>query len=362
MNTEAVGLQKELNEIMGKHLNQQPQEEPKAQEPQAQTQVEQPREQPKEESKPVEQTAEQEDLIEFVDEDETPKADNNQFYEIISSILPEAKSPDDVKSYIKQIDEERLKYKVEAEDKWANDRVKQLNDYVKSGGDIDNYLSRKETIRQYDSQIEAVKTIDPIDAVKVSLKAQGLGEDLIEAYIDNTPEVNLKIEGTKIINQEVQNLLQTKAQLEQQEAVELQELTAKRERFQNEINTQADKLTQVLGVKVNEKDRQALKETLRDAHQVLRKYFPVDEKGNFKADTFLENVAMLELGRKYASQLKKMAQGNGERKVFDKLQNIPNQQAQQRGAHEVDRGKESNQQVDGFAIYEAMRKAASSLD
>lgn len=359
MSTEAVGLQRELNEIMGRHLKQEetPQAEQVAEQPQAE--VEQKVEQPTEQK--VEAKPQEEELIEFADEDEPVRQEQPQYQELITSLMPEAKSIDDVKTYLKQVEEERLKYKVEAEDKWANDKVKQLNDYVKSGGDIDNYLSRKENIRQYDSQIEAVKSLDPIDAVKLSLKAQGLQDDLIEAYVDNTPEVNLKIEGTKIINQEVQSLISGKTQLEQQEATELQELTAKRERFKNEVNTQVDKLTQVLGVKVSEKDKQVLKETVQDPQQILRKYFPVDEKGNLKAETFAENVALLELGRKYASHLKKMAMGQGERKVFDKLQNIPENKAQQKGAHEVDGNKEKNSQADGFAIYEAMRKAASAM-
>jgi hypothetical protein len=357
--SEVTGLQREINEIMSRHTQaQEPQvEAPKVEERPVQQAPEQ------QEIKEVKQevVAEEDELIEFVDDEQQQIETQPQTIELFTSILPEAKSVDDVKNYIKQVDEERLKYKVQAEDKWANEKVRQLNDYVKSGGDIDNYLSRKETIRQYDHQIEAVKGIDPIEAVKFNLKAQGVSEDLIEAYVDNTPEVNLRIEGTKIINQEVQALISGKTQLEQQEAVELEQLTAKRERFQSELNAQADKIAQVLNVKVSEKDRQHLKESVKDAHQVLRKYFPVDESGNFKADTFMENVALLELGRKYASQLRKMATGNGERKVFDKLQNIPQQQSSPKVAQDV-KPDSAKAEADGVAVYEALRKAVSMMD
>jgi hypothetical protein len=356
---DVIDLQNTVNEAMKGAQPEQPVAEPVGQA--TETPVAEPEvvEQPQVEgTKQPEENNPQEELIEFVDEQPTEPT-KFELAQFAQELGIEAQSPEDIKARWVELNDNLNKYKVQAEDKYANDKIRQLNDYVKQGGDIDTYLSRREQIRQIDTQIEAIKSLDPIEAVKFSLKQQGLSDDDVQAYIDSEQEIKLKVEGMRLINAEVQALSQGKVQFEQQEAAELEQMTKRREQYQAKVSEAIDKVTNVYGIKVNDKDRVALKQLSQDPHQILRKYFPVDETGQIKADVLAKNVALLELGEKYATHLKRLAQGEGEKKLFGKIGQIPKSESSGTSAAEI--RKDETPQVDVGQVLDAYRNALSKV-
>ena len=149
---------------------------------------------------PVIEQAEEEELVilpDVAEETEIAEPSLNGLTEVFGN---EFKSKEEAKLYLETLKSENEKLKQETETVFANDTVKALNDYMKSGGvEEKEFLDTKYNQSKIATAIEQVKELDPLLIVKEDLKVnQGLTEDEIELYMSTENEVKLKIEGNRL--------------------------------------------------------------------------------------------------------------------------------------------------------------------
>jgi hypothetical protein len=107
--------------------------------------------------KVVEQTPPtDDDDIEFGDEEDSDNGDDDTIIALSKEIGIEAKNKKQLKEFI----ETSKSYKEKAESKFANEELKKLDDYVRDGGDIKNYLKIESKIGELDAIKQEVREND----------------------------------------------------------------------------------------------------------------------------------------------------------------------------------------------------------
>lgn len=106
---------------------------------------------------------------------------------------------------------ENVTLKAKADEVYANEEIKKLNDYVKNGGDLKAYTNDVQQLTQYKQTLTALDSISPVEAYKYGILQFGakdvseLPEDKrqeFEDYIDSQPAFQKELEGRKLINAE----------------------------------------------------------------------------------------------------------------------------------------------------------------
>lgn len=264
-------------------------------------------EEPQVETPPVENEVVEDDNEVIIDQ---PEFDFTQLAEY------GIKSVDDVK----ELTESLKNYKQIAETKFANDKVKEINDYVLSGGDIKKYVDAEKEIANYEDYAEQLAKVNPVDAYKESLKTMGLNEEEIEEHLDSMTDTQKKLEGMKIINQEKAAV----AQMITEKKTSLSNTVAKQSEMQTKVKdvmaSAIDGLQSVLNVKTSAKDRDVLKQ--QNPNDLIRKHFPLDEAGMPIGSAWAKSAAILEFAERNAKILQQKVASEVKKQEFDKLHNV----------------------------------------
>lgn len=317
-------------------------EYPKLETPTVEQEIVQPQEEEKQEelnepvndnvAEPVETETqeEEEQLIILPDATEETVAEPtlNELTEVFGS---DFKSKEEAKQYLETLKSENEKLKQEGETVFANDTVKALNDYMKSGGvEEKEFLDTKYNQSKIATAIEQVKELDPLLIVKEDLKVnQGLSEDEIELYMSTENEVKLKIEGNRLKKDYLNQLESSLNQSKQQEADMIKSAQEKQFKFTEKIQSYVGDLKDVGGVQVSDTDKKVLLKNLSSAGDFIRKHFPLDKDG-LPTKEWAINAAKLETHARLVTEVKnkvKSAKAEGVKEAFNQLHNIPASEA-----------------------------------
>lgn len=278
------------------------------------------------ETEAEEQPTEEEEII-LDDSDDLHVDDSSPFAKSKDILGFEVKSLEDVKGILAQKDkefqEQLSKYK-EAQTVFANDELKELNEFVAKGGKIQDFKDATVEIGTIESQLKQVQAVDPIEAYKAYLKDDlGLSNEQIEDHIEQQGEITATIEGKKLIKGWESHLT---TQLSQKKsAIENRKLEQQKkyEQLSKGIADAADKMTNILGVSATSSDKALIKQLAAQPLKVVSKYFPVDEQGNYVVETWAKSIATLELAAKKAERLKTHAQSQGAKQTVQGRANVP---------------------------------------
>lgn len=263
----------------------------------------------------------QEEVVEQAPVEEAVVEDENEVIEQPTFDFTELeqfgiKSVDDVKAMKDNLES----YKQQAETKFADEKIKELNDYVLNGGDMKKYVEAEKEIANYEEYHAQLDTVDPVEAYKANLKNLQLTDEEVEEIMDTMTDAQKKLEGKKIIAQEKLAVSQVINEKKSALTVQTQQQAERQSKVKDVVSSAIDKLEAVTNVKVSAKDREVLKQYA--PNDLIRKYFPLDEGGLPKADVWAKSAAILEFAERNAKILQQKVATQTKKQEFDKLHNV----------------------------------------
>jgi len=185
----------------------------------------------------------------------------------------EVKSKEDIKNYIDNL-------KKEKETVFANDTVKALNDYLKSGGGNEKeFLDAKIAQTETEKVIKYINEANPIEIYKqdlmLPLEEGGLGltPEEVEEYIYSKSELDLKIEGNKAKLKHLGFQQEILKNQKQQEVAMIKNVEAKNEAFKTTLQTYVKELKEVDGIQVSDSDKKNLSRILDNPTAYIELHF-----------------------------------------------------------------------------------------
>lgn len=308
-----------------------------ATEPQAEQQIEPPQPQAEEPQEAIEPTIveeappiKEEEQPQIVDEEpEVVVAEEVSIdFTPLKEMGIEAKDWDDVKSHIETLKQEAQQYKAQADTRFANDKVKAINDFVANGGDVDAFVSSEKEISELEGYKENLKTVSPADAYRVYLKNQLGNDEEVEDFMNSLTDVEIKLRGIDVIKNEervTDQIIGSKRQAVEQMAEQQKQKT---ERSRDMIAEAVKKVEVINGVKLPQKEVAVLSKFNSPA-DIIREVFPLDKDGLPIADVWARNLAQVKLGKRASEVLRQKVGNSTKKEVFDKLQNVPTSLQQQ---------------------------------
>lgn len=266
---------------------------------------------------------------EFIVDDDEPTAPvqaDSPFANAKEVLGFDVTSLDDIKTVLSQKEQEfatKLESLKEANTLVQSDELKDLVSHVQKGGKVADFKDVAAEISNLETQRQQIAKIDPKTAFVAHLKEDlELTDEQIEDYLATKPEVEISIEGKKLIRQwdaQVANQIAEKHQ-------HIEKVKAKTEQTYNNlvngIKNTIESTKSLLGVSVVPSDKQMLSKLAEQPLKTLRQFFPIDENGNYDSETWAKNIALLALANKKAEVLKRKASSDGARQVVEGRVNI----------------------------------------
>lgn len=183
----------------------------------------------------------------------------NSFYNAFSeqtgySLEDEASVPETIEDFISYVN---AIIETNNTPEFASEEVQRLNEYVKNGGSLKNYLSIDATIGEYDIDLES----DQKRAVEDLLKRQGFSAEQIKKKVNriiNSGDLEEEAEDAIEVLNEYAKKDKEKLEAEQERAKA--QHVAQQKAFINDIITTIDKLDNISGVPLTVKDKRRLQE------------------------------------------------------------------------------------------------------
>lgn len=285
------------------------------------------------------ETVEDDEPIELADDEEKVDIKSEINFDDLKEIGIEVKSKNELKDVLSSLKNEVATYKAKSEEIYANDKIRELNDFVKNGGDIEAYTNNVQVVAQHKKTIENLTKVSPLEAYKFSILQQygvstleELPEDKqqeVEDYIDSKPNIEKEIEGKKIISSEINAYKTEVERIEKGNEEAKQLLQEKNEKYISKVSKSIQSLTAVDGIKVTDTAKQELATILKDPKKALQMLMPLDEYGLPDADAFVSMVYRHKYGEKNMKALAKKAKSAGVKEVFGKVTNSSGQEINQ---------------------------------
>jgi hypothetical protein len=239
----------------------------------------------------------------------------------------EVSSLDDIKTVLSKKDEEyqaQLSKLKDAATLVQSDELKGLAEHVQKGGKISDYKDAVTEIDNLKLQAEQLRNITPDVALKAYLKEDvGLNDEQIEDYMATKSDVEITIEGKKLLKQwETHINGEISSKVSNIENIK----KTQTERYNNLVKGISDTIESsksVLGVSVTPSEKAMLKQIAAHPLKAIQEFFPVDEHGNYQADIWAKNLMTLKLAHKKADVLKRKAASDGARQVVEGRANLP---------------------------------------
>ena len=233
----------------------------------------------------------------------------------------DVKGVEDIKAYVDSVKQERDIFKAQAETKFANEKVKAINDYVSSGGDIDKYVGAEQEIADLEGYLESVKTFSPQEAYKAYLiNRLGNAEEAEDALASMT-DTDIKLRGLEVLDGEAKN---TKSTIEaKRKSIEslVNEQKQKTERSKDMVAEAIKKVEVINGVKLPKSELNNLMK-FNSTADIIRELFPLDNEGLPIAEAWARTYAQVKLGERAAKVLKQKVSTDTRKQEFKELHNV----------------------------------------
>lgn len=270
---------------------------------------------------------EEEELILEDDDEQQPVLEADSPFAKAKDVLGfEVKSLDDIKTVLSQKEQEfntKLESLKEANTLVQSDELRDLVSHVQKGGKVADFKDAEAEISNLEVQKQNLAKVDPKAAYRAYLKEDlGLNEDEVEEYLATKADIEISLEGKKLLKEwEMQVSNQINEKRSHIETVKAKQ-TEKYNSLVTGIRNTIESTKAVLGVSVTPSDKQMLSKLAEQPLKTLSQFFPVDEQGNYVAEVWTKNLALLALANKKADVLKRKASSDGARQVIEGRTNI----------------------------------------
>lgn len=269
---------------------------------------------------------EEEEIIMEDDEQPSVTEPDSPFAKAKEVLGFEVKSLDDIKTVLSQKEQEfntKLESLKEANTLVQSDELRDLVSHVQKGGKVADFKDAEAEISNLEAQKQNLSKVEPKVAYRAYLKEDlGLNDDEIEDYLATKADIEISLEGKKLIKEwENQMTSQINEKRNHIETVKAKQ-TEKYNSLVTGIRNTIESTKAVLGVSVTPSDKQMLSKLAEQPLKTLSQFFPVDEQGNYVAEVWTKNLALLALANKKADVLKRKASSDGARQVIEGRTNI----------------------------------------
>lgn len=251
----------------------------------------------------------------------------------------EIKSKAELKEYISSLKNERDTFRAKSEEVYANEKIRELNEFVKNGGDIERYTTDLQTVANYKNVIEQLKKVNPVEAYEISmLKKLGVNsaaelsdDDRVEfdLLMSSKSGLEKKMEGLNIINAEIAAYQGEVEKIETGITKAKENLDKKNAQYISKVTKAVQSLTGVDGIRVKEAEKQELLQYLKNPKEALAKAIPLDEDGLPDAGALVEFIYRHKYGKRNTEILLSKARSKGKQEVFEKLDNSATKEIRQ---------------------------------
>lgn len=194
-----------------------------------------------------------------VETDEGEEQGVSQFFDAFSEALgwqvDEENKPttvEDLVDYMKQVVDEN------STPDYSDDRVKQLDEYIKNGGNFEDFYGVQSQETNYD-KLDMEDTSAQKLVIQDYLKMSGFSDDQIKRKISRFEDAGLLEDEAKdnleVLKEYKEN---EKRQLQEEQAKTQQDYEEKQKNLINDITTNINSLTEIRGIKVPTEDRKKL--------------------------------------------------------------------------------------------------------
>lgn len=277
--------------------------------------------------KVVEQTPPtDDDDIEFGDEEDSDNGDDDTIIALSKEIGIEAKNKKQLKEFI----ETSKSYKEKAESKFANEELKKLDDYVRDGGDIKNYLKIESKIGELDAIKQEVEKMTNAESYEIYLRKKLSEDGMFDAN-----EIDEQIEGMMLVDEDkierigkkykedallqLQNELKNETEKKETEILGIKEKTKV---FNTEIQKGISALSKVDGVIVKAEQRTQLQEIAKNPKQVIKDFFPIDENGVPNSEVWAKNIFTLMNHKANLKLAFEKGKSNAKKELYNGIGNV----------------------------------------
>lgn len=164
------------------------------------------------------------------------------------------KSVEDFVSYMKTAVE------ASSAPQYANDEIAALDEYVKSGGNVNDYFARVNNGIDYDN-IDLTDTYSQKALISEFLTTKGFSETQIKRKLEKYEDADLlEDEATDAIEFLKESKEQNKKELLEQQKTAHQQSIAEQQTFYNNVVEQVEALSDVRGIKIPKEDKKTLME------------------------------------------------------------------------------------------------------
>lgn len=208
-----------------------------------------------------EEEVEEQEGEETVDDNSQPYATVGDFFDAFAeannwqvSDEDKPKTVEDLVDYIKDLVEENSK------PEYADPRVEQLNEYVRNGGNFDDFYNGMSEQISYDS-IDIEDESNQKMAVREYLKYQGYSDEQINSKIERYEDAAMLQDEASDAVERLKQIKQN--QIQEQERAQKEEYERNQQQLQQfvtDLNTSVSNLTNIRGISVPKEDRQRLME------------------------------------------------------------------------------------------------------
>ena len=220
---------------------------------------------------------------------------------------------------------------------YANDQIKQLDDYVKNGGSFtDFYNNMSQTLSYADMDIDDES--NQRTAIRDYLKTSGYTDEQISKKIERYEEADMLHEEAEDAVERLKDI--KSSQLEQQQAYQeklKQEQEEQNKKVYSDITTSVQSLDNIYGIKVPQQDRRSLLDYILKTDADGHTQYEKDYQKNFSKN-LIESAYFTMKG----DTLFKEAKRTGESSATTKLRNILRHQGKNHSTFNADEEKQPN--------------------
>lgn len=219
---------------------------------------------------------------------------------------------------------------------YANDQIKQLDEYVKNGGNFtDFYNNMSQTISYDDMNIDDES--NQRTAIRDYLKTSGYTDAQISKKLERYEEADMLHEEAEDAIERLKDI--KKGQLEQQQAYQEQkrlEMEEQNRKVYTDITNNVQSLNEIYGIKVPQQDRKALLDYILKTDAEGHTQYEKDYQKNFTKN-LIESAYFTMKG----DTLVKEAKRTGESSATTKLRNILKHQSKNHSTFNANEEKQT---------------------
>jgi len=284
---------------------------------------------PKEKAKEVDKLEkptvdDEEDFL--IGEEDDGEADDEAIISISKEIGVDFKT----KKQLKQFIEDSKKYKEKAESKFASEELQKLDEYVRDGGNLKEYLKLENKVGELEAIKAEVMSMSNQNAYEIYVRRK-LAEDGIfdEEDIEEQVQNMLLIDEDKIERAGKKYKADAIAQLDSEilsesnkKTDELSNVKEKTAKFQSVISDGINTLKSVDGVLVKAEQRTQMLDIAKNPKGIIKDFFPINEKGEPVSEKWAQSLFILTNHKNNVKLALEKGKSIASKQLFNGLSNV----------------------------------------